>query len=84
MLYAGLYKSSPFSDPVRAGWVSVAQIPFVIALATKNNILGYLLGFTYEKLNFLHRFIGRLVVIAANVHSLGYSPYICRFLAFCL
>ncbi|KAG6888257.1 hypothetical protein C0992_009146, partial [Termitomyces sp. T32_za158] len=72
LLYAGLYKSSPFSDPVRAGWVAVSQLPIVIALATKNNILGSLMGFTYEKLNYLHRFLGQLIVLAANVHSLGY------------
>ncbi|KAG5636484.1 hypothetical protein H0H81_007849 [Sphagnurus paluster] len=70
--YAGFYKSSPFSDPVRTGWVAIAQLPFVFALGTKNNILGMLLGFTYEKLNYLHRFIGRLVIICANIHSLGY------------
>lgn len=52
MLYAGLYKSSPFTDPNRSGWVAVAQVPFVIALATKNNILGQILGFTYEKVCF--------------------------------
>ncbi|KAG5734705.1 Ferric reductase transmembrane component 5 [Termitomyces sp. T112] len=72
LIYAGCYKSSPFSDPVRAGWVAVSQLPIVIALATKNNIIGTLMGFTYEKLNYLHRFIGQLVVIAANIHSLGY------------
>ncbi|KAG6864732.1 hypothetical protein C0991_007474 [Blastosporella zonata] len=72
LTYAAFYKSSPFSDPVRTGWVAATQLPFVVALATKNNILGTLIGFTYEKLNYLHRFIGRLVVIAVNIHSLGY------------
>lgn len=51
MVYAGFYKSSPFSDPLRTGWVAAAQLPFVFALATKNNILGMLLGFTYEKVS---------------------------------
>ncbi|KAG6902432.1 hypothetical protein C0995_016611 [Termitomyces sp. Mi166 len=72
LTYAGFYKSSPFSDPVRTGWVAVSQLPIVIALATKNNIVGTLIGFTYEKLNYLHRFIGQLIVIAVNIHSLGY------------
>ncbi|KAG6911018.1 hypothetical protein DXG01_005433 [Tephrocybe rancida] len=70
--YAGFYKSSPFSDPVRTGWLAATQLPLVVALATKNNILGSLIGFTYEKLNYLHRFIGRLLVIAVNIHTLGY------------
>ncbi|KAG6883586.1 hypothetical protein C0993_005307, partial [Termitomyces sp. T159_Od127] len=49
LLYAGLYKSSPFTDPKRSGWITVSQLPIVIALATKNNILGSLMGFAYEK-----------------------------------
>ena len=49
LVYGGLYKSSPFTDPIRSGWLAVSQIPFVIAFASKNNILGMLLGFTYEK-----------------------------------
>ena len=51
LLYGGVYKSSPFTDPVRTGWVAVSQVPFVIAFASKNNVLGMLLGFTYEKVN---------------------------------
>ncbi|KAG6828794.1 hypothetical protein H0H92_006733 [Tricholoma furcatifolium] len=70
--YAAFYKSSPFSDPVRTGWLAVSQLPIAIALATKNNIIGTLIGFTYEKLNYLHRFTGRLIIVAANIHSLGY------------
>ncbi|KAG6876311.1 hypothetical protein C0993_004095 [Termitomyces sp. T159_Od127] len=58
LLYAGLYKSSPFSDPVRTGWVAVSQLPIAIALATKNNILGSLMGFAYEKVRTLPSFRG--------------------------
>jgi len=46
LAYAGFYRSNPFTDPVRAGWVAVAQLPILFALATKNNILGMLLGFS--------------------------------------
>ncbi|KAH9855485.1 iron reductase [Lenzites betulinus] len=72
MLYAGLYKSNPFTDPIRAGFVAVSQIPIVVALGTKNNIVGMLIGFGYERLNYLHRFAGRMLVLAANVHAIGY------------
>ncbi|KAF8066781.1 hypothetical protein FPV67DRAFT_1496412 [Lyophyllum atratum] len=72
LAYAGFYRSSPFTDPMRTGWVAVAQLPFVFALGTKNNILGMLIGFSYAKLNFLHRYVGRLIVLAANIHGLGY------------
>ncbi|KAH7890414.1 ferric reductase like transmembrane component-domain-containing protein [Phlebopus sp. FC_14] len=72
ILYAGLYRSDPFSDPLRAGWVATSQIPFVYALATKNNIIGILVGSGYEKLNYLHRLVGRLMVVGVNVHAIGY------------
>ncbi|KAH9923389.1 incomplete iron reductase [Amylocystis lapponica] len=72
MLFAGLYKSNPFSDPVRSGYVSASQFPFIIILAMKNNIIGWLVGCGYEKLNFLHRLAGRLAILAVNIHSIGY------------
>ncbi|KAF9479536.1 hypothetical protein BDN70DRAFT_688824 [Pholiota conissans] len=72
LVYAGFYRSNIFSDPVRTGWIAVSQLPFVFAFAQKNNVLGSLLGYGYEKLNFLHRFAGRIVLIAANLHSLRY------------
>lgn len=50
LVYMTLYKSSgPFTDPDRAGWVAISQIPFAFAFAAKNNVLGAFLGFGYEK-----------------------------------
>ncbi|KAI0051583.1 hypothetical protein FA95DRAFT_1602600 [Auriscalpium vulgare] len=72
VLYAGLYRSNPFTDPVRAGYVAMSQIPIVVSLAGKNNWLSLACGVGYEKLNYLHRFAGRLVILAVNVHALGY------------
>ncbi|KAI6044553.1 ferric reductase like transmembrane component-domain-containing protein, partial [Pisolithus marmoratus] len=72
VFYCGFYKSNPFTDPLRAGWVVTSQIPFVYIFATKNNVVGALVGVGYEKLNYLHRLIGRLVVVGTNVHALGY------------
>ncbi|KAJ7901617.1 hypothetical protein B0H13DRAFT_765305 [Mycena leptocephala] len=73
MLYPAIYRSAgPFTDFDRYGYIAVSQIPFVVAFATKNNILGMFLGMGYEKLNFLHRFVARLAIISANVHGLGY------------
>ena len=53
MLYAGLYGSNPFSDPVRAGFLAASQIPVIVALGTKNNIVGMLIGFGYERVSIL-------------------------------
>lgn len=49
ILYAGLYRSSPFVDVDRSGWVSASQLPFIYVLATKNNVIGMLVGVGYEK-----------------------------------
>lgn len=50
LVFPFLYMSSgPFSDPVRSGWIAISQLPFVYMFATKNNVLGALLGVGYEK-----------------------------------
>ncbi|KAJ7621189.1 ferric reductase like transmembrane component-domain-containing protein [Roridomyces roridus] len=73
LLYPSIYRSrGPFVDIKRYGYISVAQIPFIFALSTKNNVIGTLLGYGYEKLNFLHRFVARIAIVAANLHGFGY------------
>jgi len=72
MLYAALYKSNPLADPIRTGFVAMAQVPIVFALAAKNGVLGWLTGIGYERLNFLHREVGKLVGLYINIHALGY------------
>ncbi|KAF9255562.1 hypothetical protein L218DRAFT_1008440 [Marasmius fiardii PR-910] len=72
LLYPGFYKANPFEAFDRYGWISISQYPFALVMAGKNNVLGALLGVGYEKLNFMHRFIGRVVVLTANMHALGY------------
>lgn len=69
LAYATFFDSNPFTDATRTGCIAISQLPIVFALATKNNLVGMLLGKGYEKLNFLHRFVGRLLVVAANLHS---------------
>lgn len=49
LLYASLYRSNPFQDYLRTGYVSTAQIPIIYALGTKNNLLGRCLSKGYEK-----------------------------------
>jgi hypothetical protein len=72
LIYATFYRSNVFLDPARTGWIAVSQLPFVFALAQKNNVLGSIVGHGYERLNFLHRFVGKLIVLAANIHSIHY------------
>ncbi|ORY35674.1 ferric reductase like transmembrane component-domain-containing protein [Naematelia encephala] len=55
----------------QAAWLAVAQIPLIIALAGKNNLISFLTGISYEKLNFLHRAAGRTCVIGIWIHAIG-------------
>lgn len=39
----------PLVDPERTGWISIALVPIVVALGTKNNLVGLLVGVGYER-----------------------------------
>jgi len=56
----------------QAAWLAVAQVPLIIALAGKNNLVSFLTGISYEKLNFLHRASGRVCLGMAWIHAIGY------------
>ena len=51
VIFALLYKSNPFKAYVRAGFVAAAQVPIVVALGTKNNVIGRFLSMGYEKVS---------------------------------
>ena len=58
-------------NPNRAGFLALAQLPVVFLLGTKNSILSLLLGpgHGYEKLNYIHRWSGRVMFLGAGVHG---------------
>ncbi|KAG8789513.1 hypothetical protein FRC12_013472 [Ceratobasidium sp. 428] len=64
--------SSPVNNITRAGYVCVSQIPVVVLLGVKNGPIGALLGKGYEKLNYIHRWVGQLMFLAALFHVVGY------------
>ncbi|KAF7979311.1 hypothetical protein HWV62_42705 [Athelia sp. TMB] len=66
------YHSNIFTDPGRAGLVAMSQVPVVVALAMKNSLPGWAVGVGYEKMNFLHRYAGQMLVVFADIHALGY------------
>ncbi|EKM48426.1 uncharacterized protein PHACADRAFT_108963, partial [Phanerochaete carnosa HHB-10118-sp] len=72
LLFAALYRDSVFNNSIREGAIVASQLPWVYMLASKNNIIGTMTGRGYEKLNYIHRMAGRLTVLAANVHALGF------------
>ena len=51
VFYACVYRSNPFIDYDRAGYIAVSQVPIVVALAGKSNWLSWLSGVGYEKVN---------------------------------
>nr|GAT44818.1 predicted protein [Mycena chlorophos] len=55
----------------RAGHIATAQFPLIVALGMKNNILSFLTGISYDKLNFLHRTVARVLVVLLWVHAGG-------------
>ncbi|KAG8875389.1 hypothetical protein FRB97_005152 [Tulasnella sp. 331] len=71
IFYHNLPASTGFG-PRRAGWVFMGQVPFVMFLSTKNNVLGFVLGMGYEKLNVWHRWVGKTMFVALMAHVIGY------------
>ncbi|KAL9118047.1 MAG: hypothetical protein Q9187_005410 [Circinaria calcarea] len=52
----------------RIGVIATAQLPFLYALAGKHNIIGVLTGYSYEKLNWLHRWTARILLLTVTIH----------------
>ncbi|KAG8996567.1 hypothetical protein FRB93_000709 [Tulasnella sp. JGI-2019a] len=48
-----------------------ANLPLVIGLAAKNNVISYITGFSYESLNVFHRWCARLILILSTIHVGG-------------
>ncbi|RPD56511.1 hypothetical protein L226DRAFT_456483 [Lentinus tigrinus ALCF2SS1-7] len=55
----------------RAGVLAVSQFPLVTALGTKNNVIAYITGISYDKLNYVHRMTARVVFVLLWVHAGG-------------
>ncbi|MCJ1476542.1 hypothetical protein MMC13_005208 [Lambiella insularis] len=53
----------------RAAWVSVTQVPLVYFIASKISIIGQLSGTSYERLNWLHRWVSRTLLVSITVHG---------------
>jgi predicted ferric reductase len=52
----------------RTGFVSIAQLPLLFLLAGKNNIIGFLTGLSYERINWLHRWAARCLLLTTTIH----------------
>ncbi|KAF2790427.1 hypothetical protein K505DRAFT_251190, partial [Melanomma pulvis-pyrius CBS 109.77] len=52
----------------RAAWITLAQVPLVFLLATKRGPLNVLAGLSYERVNWIHRWTGRILFVSATTH----------------
>lgn len=64
--YAGL--------SIRAAWLALAQLPLIVLLAGKNNIVSLLSGVSYERLHVYHRWIARGMLLMVTLHF-GFGSY---------
>jgi predicted ferric reductase len=52
----------------RAAWVSVTQLPLIYCLGGKINVISLITGISYERLNWLHRWVARTLFLTVIVH----------------
>jgi predicted ferric reductase len=62
--------SDHFVDDVafRAAWVALTQIPLVYVLSAKYGPLNLLVGMSHERINWAHRWVGRVLLLSATIH----------------
>ncbi|KXX81835.1 Ferric reductase transmembrane component 3 [Madurella mycetomatis] len=53
----------------RNAWVTITQVPLLYLLASKCSIVGFIVGTSHERLNWLHRWVGRTMLVTASVHG---------------
>ncbi|GAA5940446.1 hypothetical protein JCM1841_003053 [Sporobolomyces salmonicolor] len=63
-----LPQSELLENPNRFGFLALACIPPLFVLSSKNGVVGLLLGRGWTAVNFLHRWLGRMVVLLVLLH----------------
>lgn len=53
----------------RNAWISVTQVPLVYLLASKSSIIGLITGSSHERLNWMHRWVSRTLLVTVTVHG---------------
>ncbi|POW02175.1 hypothetical protein PSTT_11932 [Puccinia striiformis] len=71
LVFGLLYKNTtnPLENFKRPGWVAAIFLPLQFMLAMKNSPLS-LIGQSYERVNYIHRFIGRAMYLLSLIHGL--------------
>ncbi|KAI1138471.1 ferric reductase NAD binding domain-containing protein [Hypoxylon sp. FL0543] len=61
----------PWSD--RVGVFAYALTPLSVMLSSRESILSLLTGLPYQSFNFLHRWLGYIIVIQGSLHTIGWT-----------
>jgi hypothetical protein len=62
----------------RAGLLTIAQLPVVFVFAQRNDPLLWITGWSFATYNRFHRWVARMCMMLAIVHSVSYSVYTYR------
>ncbi|EKM76674.1 hypothetical protein AGABI1DRAFT_78091 [Agaricus bisporus var. burnettii JB137-S8] len=52
-----------------SGRIAAIQLPLIVGLGMKNNLISCLTGVSFEKLNYLHRMTSRVMMVLVWLHS---------------
>ncbi|KAF4618189.1 hypothetical protein D9613_011675 [Agrocybe pediades] len=64
-------KLEPHYYANRAGTIAASQLPIMTALGMRNNLISWLTGISFDKLNYLHRTSARVICIMVWLHGGG-------------
>ncbi|KAF8863182.1 hypothetical protein BDZ45DRAFT_136231 [Acephala macrosclerotiorum] len=53
----------------RASWIAPAQVPLVYLLSSKASVVACLIGSSYERLNWLHRWVSITLLVTMTIHG---------------
>lgn len=53
----------------RNAWITLTQMPMLYLLSMKVNPVGLLMGTSHERINWLHRWVARTMLITSTVHG---------------
>lgn len=68
-------KQLSFYVAYRAGVMSVAHLPLLVAFAGRNNILAWLTGWSFDTFNLYHRWLARFMFILAFIHAVSFTVF---------
>ncbi|KAL5487797.1 FRP1_3 [Sanghuangporus weigelae] len=69
-LWINTHDMEAFYFEDRAAHLASCQVPLIVALAGKNNIISFLTGVSHERLNVLHRASARACLVLLWIHAL--------------